>query len=284
MNEMSGIVFRIKEHFDDFNTTEKKIAEYFIEKPDHILRLSITQLAGQIGTSQAAIVRFCKRLGYDGLKDIKTSLADDLLSAQENKEEESYSDIRISDPPNDIIEKVAANHILALEETIKVLDIEEFEKAVDLLSRAHRVDVFGIGASGLVAQDLQQKLTRIDKFCLCYTDVHMQLTAAASLTEKDAAVFISYSGKTREVITCAEAVKDRKTKMIAITKFGQRPLAKIADIVLNVYSPEIAIRSGATSSRITQLAVIDMLFTNVASQHHDQLQEILQRSRTYTMR
>ena len=165
-----------------------------------------------------------------------------------------------------------------------MLDIEEFEKAVDLLSRAHRVDVFGIGASGLVAQDLQQKLTRIGKFCLCYTDVHMQLTAAASLTEKDAAVFISYSGKTREVITCAEAVKDRKTKMIAITKFGQRPLAKIADIVLNVYSPEIAIRSGATSSRITQLAVIDMLFTNVASQPHDQLQEILQRSRTYTMR
>lgn len=239
-------------------------------------------MAQQIGTSQAAIVRFCKRLGYDGLKDIKASVADNLLSAQEaREEEESYSDIKISDSPGEIMEKVAANHILALEETLKILDVEEFHEAVALLSQARRIDVFGIGASGLVAQDMQQKLTRIGKFCFFYPDAHMQLTAAASLTQDDVAMFISYSGKTREVISCAEAAKDRKTKIIALTRFGPSPLSKISDVVLNVCSSEIAIRSGATSSRISQLAVIDMLFTNVAAQHYDQSQELLQRSRTY---
>lgn len=277
---MTGIDIRIKENLEDFNATERRIADYVAAHPRDILRLSIAQLARQSGVSQAAIVRFCKRLGFDGLKDIKLSLADDLLSAKESKDD-GYSDIRDEGDSGKIVQKVAADHILAIEETVKMLNREEFQRAVELLSAARRIDVFGIGASGLVAQDMQQKLTRIGKFCVCCPDSHMQLTAAASLAEGDAAVLISYSGKTREVVACAEAAGERGSKIIAITKIGQSPLSKKSDAVLNVCSPEIAVRSGATSSRIAQLAVVDMLFTNVASLHYDTSQAILKRSHAY---
>jgi DNA-binding MurR/RpiR family transcriptional regulator len=277
--KMVGIKLRIKENLEDFNPTERKIAAYILERAEDILKLSIAQLADQTGSSQAAIVRFFKKLGFAGFKDIKKNLTHELIgSNKESFDNEGYSDIKAGDSPRKIISKVAENHIRAIEETVKVLDINAFRRAVAILTRAKRVDVFGCGASGLVAQDLQQKFVRIGKYCLAYTDVHLQLTAAASLTGDDAAVFISYSGKPKDIISCLHLVQKQGVPAIAITKYGSAPLAKQADIVLSVCSPEIMLRSGAMSSRITQLAVVDMLFTDVAGQNFERSQELLQYS------
>jgi DNA-binding MurR/RpiR family transcriptional regulator len=276
---MVGIVFRIKNSIDDFNPTERKIAGYILDHTDDILKLPIARLAERCGSSQAAIVRFFKKLGFTGLKDIKNVLAHELIgSSKENFDNEGYSDIKVGDSPRDIISKVAENHIRAIEETVKILDIGAFGRAVEVLCRAKRVDIFGFGASGLVAQDLQQKFLRIGKYCLACTDVHLQFTAASSLTQNDAAMFISYSGKTKDIISCLRLVQKRGVSTIAVTKYGSTPLVKLADIVLTVCSPEIMLRSGAMSSRITQLAVIDMLFTNVAGQNFEKNQELLQYS------
>lgn len=266
---------------DELNPTERRIGEYFLSFPHALLRMPIADVASEIGTSQAAIVRFCKRLGFAGYKDIKSKIADELLAAAEPKEDESYSDIKLHDSLNAIVTKIAANHVLSIEETLKLLDISAFEKAVDLLSVANRVDAYGAGASGLVAQDMQQKLVRIGRFSYAFSDVHTQLTAAASLTDKDVMYLISYSGKTRDVMECLTAAKNCGAKVIAVTKVGSNPLAKNADIALQVCSSEISIRSSATSSRITQLTVNDMLFTCIASRHYDANQEILKRSRAF---
>jgi DNA-binding MurR/RpiR family transcriptional regulator len=276
---MVGIVLRIKEQFEDFNPTERKIATYILDHTGDMLKFSIAQLAECTDSSQAAMTRFSKKLGFTGFKDIKKALAHELIgSSGGTLNNERYSDIKLGDSPGDIISKVSENYIRAIEETAKILDINAFVRAVEVLSLAKRVDLFGFGSSGLVAQDLQQKFLRIGKYCLACTDVHLQFTAAASLGPDDAAVFISYSGKTKDIISCLRLVQKQGVHTIAITKYGSGPLAKLADIVLSVCSPEIMPRSGAMSSRITQLAVVDMLFTGVAGQNLEKNQELLQHS------
>jgi DNA-binding MurR/RpiR family transcriptional regulator len=276
---MINPVIRIKDNFDNFNASERRIANYILAHSNGILNMSIARLAGMSGSSQAGIVRFCKKLGFDGLKDIKSALAHELIRLSPGKiDNENYSDIKPFDQSCKIVDKVVSNHVWALEETLKVLDLDAFQKAVDVLSSAKRVDIFGFGASGLVAQDMQQKFIRIGKYCLSCADVHLQLTAASSLTKHDAAVFISYSGKTKDIISCLRLVQTLGVKTIAITKYGSGRLGKMADIVLNVCSPEITVRSGAMSSRITQLAIVDMLFVSVAGKQHDHSQQLLRRS------
>jgi DNA-binding MurR/RpiR family transcriptional regulator len=276
---MANPVIRIKDNFDNFNPSERRIANYIMAHSNGILNMSIARLAGMSGSSQAGIVRFCKKLGFDGLKDIKSALARELIRSSLGKiDNENYSDIKPSGQSCKIADKVVSNHIWALEETLKVLDLEAFQKAVDVLALSKRVDIFGFGASGLVAQDMQQKFIRIGKYSLAYTDVHLQLTAASSLTKHDTAVFISYSGKTKDIISCLRLVQTLGVKTIAVTKYGSGRLGKMADIVLNVCSPEITVRSGAMSSRITQLAIVDMLFIGVAGKQHDHSQELLHRS------
>ncbi|MDR2417431.1 MAG: MurR/RpiR family transcriptional regulator [Treponema sp.] len=276
---MTGLLTRIREQLDDFSGVERRIADYLISNPHDILKLSIIQIAEQTNSSSAGIVRFCQKIGFDGYKSVKSALAHDLIqSFQTLSDDGSYSDISPSDSARNIIDKVFSNQIRAIEETGKMLDIAAFEDAIALLDRAHRIDIFGFGASGLVAQDMQQKLIRIGKYSFAYADVHLQFTAASSLTPDDAAVFISYSGKTRDIISCMRYVKELGVKIIAITKSGSSRVATLADIVLRVCSPEIAVRSGAMSSRIIQLAIVDMLFMGVAGKHYEQTQKSLRRS------
>ena len=276
---MTGLLTRIREQLDSFNKTERRIADYLINNPDAALKLSIVQIARQTNTSSAGIVRFCQKIGFDGLKSVKSVLTHNLLqSSPISLDDGSYSDISPLDSARTIIDKVLSNNIRAFEETAKLLDLDAFDAAIELLDRAHRIDIFGFGASGLVAQDMQQKLVRIGKYSLAYSDIHLQFTAASSLAPDAAAVFISYSGKTREIISSMRFVKGLGVKTIAITKSGDNRVASLADIVLRVCSPEIVVRSGAMSSRIIQLAVIDMLFLGVAGKHYEQTQESLHRS------
>jgi DNA-binding MurR/RpiR family transcriptional regulator len=276
---MTGVELRIKNGLERFNASEKKIAGHLLDHPEDALGLPIAKFAEHCDTSQAAVVRFCKKLGFDGFKGVKGALTRELMHASGNTlRDEDYSDIKPSDTPGDIVGKITAGHIRALEETAKVLDAEALAQAADLVLQAGRVDVFGFGASGLVALDLQQKLTRIGKMCLAYQDVHMQFTAAASLTEKDAAVFISYSGETKDIVACLRFVRERGVKSIAITKYNAGRLGKMADLVLSVCSPEITLRSGAMSSRVAQLAIVDMLFVSIAGRAYGSAQEVLQRS------
>ncbi|MDR2908860.1 MAG: SIS domain-containing protein [Oscillospiraceae bacterium] len=138
---------------------------------------------------------------------------------------------------------------------------------------------FGSGASGIVALDAYQKFIRIGKTCNATQDAHIQITLVSNMHHGDVAVAISYSGKTKDSLETAAAAKARGAFVIAITKYGSdNPLAAMADIVLHTTSPEAQYRSGATSSRIAQLTIVDILFAGTASRNIEVYNENLKSS------
>ena len=153
------------------------------------------------------------------------------------------------------------------------------EIAADKLFRAQRVDLYAMAASNLVAQDAQQKFMRINKRVTAYSDPHLQLSSASTLTPSDVAIALSWSGETREVLEAAELAKLNGAFLIAITRFGKVSLASYADVHFGLSAPEMAIRSGAMSSRIAQMTMIDILFTCVVSHHYQETAPYLERTR-----
>lgn len=162
-----------------------------------------------------------------------------------------------------MIQSVSRNNIQAIENTVDVLDGEELQKAIDLLSKARVIAVYGIGASGLVAMDFKQKLTRINRWCEAAYDKDTQVTIAANLSRADVAFGISYSGQTKDIIDSLKVAKENGAKVITLTRSGTNPTSSLADVKLHTTSLERNVRSGATSSRIAQLNVIDVLFFGV---------------------
>lgn len=273
---MNGGLVRLREILADITPSERKVAEYILNYPDRMIGMSVAQLAQQSGGSQAAVIRLCKSMGLKGYQELMLKVAGDLQNEESNV---GYQEIRRNDSIETIVQHVSNNNIQSIRDTVKVLDIAMVEKAVHAIMRADRICFFGIGASNLVAIDAQLKFMRINKTCLAFTDTDLQLISSLSLTKNDVAIGISYSGETGIIIECMNRAKERGATTISITKYGNNSVNSLVDIPLYITSTENEIRSGATSSRITQLNVIDILYLGVTSNEYDQSLHHLEKSR-----
>ncbi|MBU5593377.1 MurR/RpiR family transcriptional regulator [Clostridium sp. MSJ-4] len=279
---MAGSIIKIRGIMNQLSTAERKVARFILDYPSEVSNLSIGEMAKKCGASEATIVRFCRIVGYDGFKDFKIDITRDMAYMELNNREDKYGDIETSHDISDIIMRTSNNNKKAIENTIDIISCDNIEKAVDVLEKANRIEFFGVGASHIIALDAFQKFARINKIANAHSDTHLQLTSAVNLTKDDVAVAISYSGETREIYDAISVAKQARATTISITKYGSNSISDICDINLYVAAPEVSIRSGATSSRIAQLNIIDILFAGVASRRFEEVQKYLERTREVT--
>ncbi|TDX45129.1 RpiR family transcriptional regulator [Halanaerobium congolense] len=273
------VILKIKEMFNDFTTTEEKIANYILDHKMEISNLSVKELAQAADSSPASVVRFCKKLKYEGYQDFKISLIKDIQDYDNQSRTKIYDDIAVDDEIEEIMDKLAYDNIKVIENTIKLLSVDELKRAVAAVEKADNIYIFGIGASGLVAKDLEYKLMRIKKTVIYYSDTHAQLSSAANMENTDLAIAISYSGQSLEVYEALKTAKKRGAETIAISKYGDNPLNRIADIKLQVAGSEKNLRLGAITSRIAQLTAVDILFVAFAKNDFSKISNYLKNTR-----
>jgi DNA-binding MurR/RpiR family transcriptional regulator len=276
---MAGSLIKIKEIIQGLSPSERKVAQYILDYPQDISDLSIGELAQKSGSSEATVVRLCKLLDFNGYKDFKISITKDIAYASKDDEGEQYTDVEPGDDLKLIVQNISYNNKKSIDNTLEIISYEAIEAAVEAIAAADRIEFYGIGASYIIAFDAMQKFSRINKIAICYPDPHLQIASAANLNKGDVAIAISYSGETKDTFDSISVAKESGAKTISITKFGQSPISDICDINLFVSAPEISIRSGAMSSRIAQLNVIDILFAGVASRQFEQVKKHLSRTR-----
>ncbi|MGI5947411.1 MAG: MurR/RpiR family transcriptional regulator [Lachnospiraceae bacterium] len=279
MSQSNYVEIKIRDAKSSMTKAEFAVAEYVESHLSKIPMVSVKQLAKEIGTSEASVVRFCKALGYHGYRDFVISLSAALGSMDRENDEKKYTDIRPGDDMETIIKNVSFNNQRSIEDTFTALDKTMVAKAVKLLCEAKRVDWYGLGASALVCQDAQQKFMRISKHWQAFVDGHSIQTAAALLNPCDVVVLISNSGTTMEMLDALELARENGAKTIAITRYSKSELAQGCDIVLHISTPEVSLRSGAMGSRIAMLNVVDILFSCVASEQYNEVKKYLDKTR-----
>ena len=279
---MTNIEVRIRSMFDNLSPAEKCIASFLLENRESVFREPIGTLAAESGVSQVAWVRFCKTLGFNGLKDMKKQLFAQISAEAAVPRSESsrrvFADLKDHATLEDVRRTIRDSSIRAIEETIKLLELDALAAAAEKIIGARSVKIFGVGASAIVAEDLFAKLIRIDVKTFFSRDLHLQLTYAANFSPGDVAVIISNSGRTREMLEILDLAKRSGTPTIAVTKYTKSPLVDGADLRLFTSAPEAMHRSGAMSSRIAQLVVVDALYTAVASRDYARVERSLEDS------
>lgn len=277
---MTNIEIRVHSIFDTLSPVEKKVATYFLEHTEGVFRMPIARLAAVSDVTPVAWVRFSKTLGFDGLKELKKQLFSE-LNAQidpSSQQETLYTDISGQTTVEEMIETVRTSSVQAVKDTMKLLDANVVREAAFSIIKSNSIKLFGVGASALVAEDFYEKLLRIGMNVVFCRDNHAQLTYAANLTSKDTAIFISHSGCTQEVVETLRIAKEHGALIITITKFGRSPLVTEADYALFMSCPEVYRRSGAMSSRIAQLVVVDVLYTAIAHLDYHKVKKLLENS------
>lgn len=268
---------RIRQGLSILKPSEKRVSEYILNNPKEILHMPIAQLSIKTNTSEATIIRMCRSLHFKGYSDLKLSIAATL--SQKHIIEHKYQDISADTSLTETIQQIASNNIYSIKNTLTVNEEEVIESSIKMLNQGRRIAIIGVGASGIVALDFEQKLKRINKWCEALTDSHSQLVAVTNLNEDDILFAISYSGETKEILNTVQIAKENNIPVISLTEFSNNSLQKLSTINLFVSSTEKLIRSAATASRISQLTMIDILFTGLASIHFNESVTYLDKTR-----
>ncbi|MFI7501475.1 MurR/RpiR family transcriptional regulator [Streptomyces sp. NPDC049687] len=248
----------------------QRVAEAVANDPAGCAALTVTGLAELTGTSEATVVRTARVLGYPGYRDLRLALAGLAAQQQSGRAPALTTDIAVDDSLADVVAKLAHNEQQTLADTAAGLDTTALEAAVTAAAAARRIDVYGVGASGLVAQDLTQKLLRIGLMAHAHSDTHLAVTNAVQLASGDLAVAITHSGSTGDVIEPLRVAFERGATTVAITGRPESAVTQYADHVLTTSTArESELRPAAMSSRTGQLLVVDCLFVGVAQRTYD---------------
>ncbi|NLG84898.1 MAG: MurR/RpiR family transcriptional regulator [Firmicutes bacterium] len=272
---IGSALLKIRGLYPSLRPAERKVADYVLANAAAVVLLSSTELGERTGTSDATVVKFSQRLGFRGYQEFKIALAAE-VSGQATA---VFGEVERDDDLAVIRDKVFAANLEALNDTRRVLDPAVLEKVVEAILAAPQVCFYGVGASGLVALDAQQKFMRIGLICHAYSDSHLQVTQAALLGRGDVAIGISHSGQTKDTVEVITLARANGAVTVALTNFPRSALATAADYTLLTSTRETAFRSGAIASRLAQLSVIDVLFTAVAVRRFDRSMAFLDRTR-----
>lgn len=264
---MKNALIRLRENIEHLSQSQQSIANYILSHPDEVRNYTIYRLSEVSYASVSTIVRMCKTLGFEGYKEFHQSLCEE-LAIQDERFAAPSSDITKEDSFADIIHKITFKNIQSLVETEQIMETNVLKECVEHMLKAKRILLFGLGASHIAARDLYLKLLRVNKDCIINEDSHLQLLSARNSTKEDLAIVISYSGQTKEIISCQEALRENQTPIIAITRPVATPISKLADLELYTTANESLFRSGAISSRISQLNIIDILYTAFANSEY----------------
>jgi DNA-binding MurR/RpiR family transcriptional regulator len=268
---------RVRALMPSLAPAERRVAECVLADPGAVAASTIASLARQCATSETTVIRFCRAVGFTGYPALRLALAAEAgRNAVGNSNGTDVSgDIGADDNLDEVVAKIAFADARAVEETAEQLDLDALHEVIDALVAARRVDVYGVGASGFVALDLQQKLHRIGRIAFAWTDPHIALTSAALLTASDVAVAVSHTGATQDTLDALALARRAGATTVAITNFPRSPLARVADHVLTTAARETTFRSGATASRLAQLTVVDCVFVGLAQRTYETSQRAL---------
>lgn len=272
----------IQSQIKSFHASEAAIANCVLKEPHKIAGMNITQLAGHSKTSVSSVVRFSKTLGFRGFPEFKMALVGDLSwkSAKEIDTELLDGGITPKDSLSEIIKKITFSDARAIESTARQIDIQTFEKVIELFESAKTIGLFGLVSSGFVALDFQAKLNRLSRRAIAWTDFHSAMTSIAVLEKGDVLVAISHSGATVDTIDVMQEFKNRGVTIVLITNAIRSPAAELSDLVIYTSATETTFRSGATASRIAQLTVVDCLCVAMAQRNWSETKSALDVSRS----
>jgi len=248
----------IRTQYDSLSKSEKKVALAVLEQPELAIAENITALAKKAEVSEPTVVRFCRAIGFDGWHAFKMKLAQGLALAPGADESPALEDLAA-----DLVNKICSRSINTLLDLRNSLDANAVEQALQVLSRASRIEFYGQGTSGIVAADAQHKFFRSGVPTVAYADPHIHSIAASLLKKGDAVVAISQRGNSIALLRSVQLARSCGADVVVLAPSGT-PLAELATVLIPIdlhfhtdpYTP--------ISARLAHLVVIDILAVGLA--------------------
>ena len=242
------MIERIEGIYNKLTKTEKKIADYILERPEDVIHYSISEFAKIVDVGEATVHRLVKKLGYEGFQKFKIELAKEVSQMEITSAEE--------DPLNELVAELDYM-VKSIKSLVKK---EELCKAVDFIVNANKLVFFGVGLSGVTAHYGSVKFSMLNIPSFYYNDPHLQVIVGVNLTPKDVVIAISHTGNIRDTVKSTSVAKEVGAKTIVITSGINSPLSEFGDVVLYTKQPFKKNVYYFMRGNIGELVMVEILF------------------------
>ena len=244
----------VEDLLPSLGTQEGKIARWMLEHEIELVDTPIKDIAINCGVSQPSVVRFCKKLGCNGIKDLKI-----LVDGMRSDTADSLP-CTFDDRDKDIYKKVFASSIESLERSFSFVTWEEVSELAERIINASTISIFGIGGSALAARHLSEEMLRLGLKSMCFTDLYSISSSASTYTNDDLLIFISRQGETIELVNKAQKAKNTGANIALITTNENSTLFSLSDLALLVSENQYLLDDRNSYSRLGELALIESLY------------------------
>ncbi|MBL3641556.1 MurR/RpiR family transcriptional regulator [[Brevibacterium] frigoritolerans] len=256
-----NLIYGIECSMDKFTKTEEELAHYILQRPEEVSQLTISQIAKKLHISPATITRFCQKLAFSGFNEFRHEL-------------KRFVDLR-NTPKNmknikqvDYFAKLYQDHLGIIDNTFHITTYDNIQKAVSFLTKANKIHVYGIGSSGIAAQEFKSKFFRIGLTVEAITDPHQSMMDAALSNENSVVIGISISGTTKEVISAVKIAKKQGACILVFTGDKNSELSKLGDLTLLVTSKNSMHMGQNISPLLPLLLLFDLLYTELVAKDY----------------
>ncbi|MEW8978891.1 MAG: MurR/RpiR family transcriptional regulator [Symbiobacterium sp.] len=256
----TGLLLRIQSIHGSLTKAERRVADAVLSDPQAAIFDSVTDLAEKAGVGETTVLRFCRTLGCRGYQEFKLLLARDESLGARNLGE----DLEESDDPGAILAKVTQNNADAVSKTGALLSPAAVDRAVEAIRRARRVEIYGVGTSGVTALDAMYRFRRIGINMTAIPDPHYAAMSAVLLGPEDVAIGISHSGSTKDTLAALRAARQAGATTICLTAHARSPITAEADIVLLTAPREAPLEGSSFAAKIAQIHALDVIYVALA--------------------
>lgn len=258
--------------YDQLFDVEKKVADYLLDHPDAVVEMSVAALAGECLTSQATIIRFCKKIGFSGFHQLKIEMAKDMKTRKDYITTNAIDINHIGQSLHNIL----VSKVEELEATISNLNEESIRKVIDAVLKADVVEVAAVGNSIPIAMDASYKFNQVGIRSVASNVWEAQQAFSFTLNKGDVLIGISASGASRRLVGMARIAQKRGALVVTITNQPESPLAENSDIVLTTASRERIFYDQVSFTRSAAMVVVDSIFLLLYSMRKDSFQQLLE--------
>lgn len=272
MDTKENTAYRIRSAYATLRKSEQRVADYVLAHEQVCRKITLEELAKRSSVSQPTVMRFVKALGYENFKDFKYRLMEENIKDHSPDRAEQYAMHGYSLKPSDNLKiipaKVVATSVKSIEDMLKSISGEEFERTIRMIAGARRIMLCCVENSSATAKDLMVKLLYLGYDCRYDEDYYIQQIAAAALTEEDVMIGISYSGQSKDTVDVMKTAKKAGAQTICITNFKESKISKWSDVVL-CSSQEQWMYGDSIFSRTTQMVLNDMIYMGLIAQDYE---------------
>ncbi len=272
-NSENDIFVRVRFSYPSLTRSEKAAADFLLDEGGNILDLTLAEYAEKAGSSEASVLRFCKRLGMDGYADLKQKLSD---ATNYTYDHGAYR-VNPEDDMCTIFQKTIWHYEKTFKDTLTLYS-DDYEKALRFIRDAEAVHMFGVGDAHLVCQSFQMKLARIGITSTAYSDAALMFATASLMRPCDVALAVSFSGSTRAVVDAMRLAKENGAKTISIMHFEKSQLAKLSDAKLYTATTDMTTGHDEIARRAAEHAILESLYMGLITKDADRFRKNIKKS------